>query len=166
MVEKEKETPKCLPSPHLDTTGQPVETKVSVEEYASRGPGVHVCKCTIYARRKNERREEEARERRFCWPLDSGFLCLRTTTTPPQLFLPSEQSRATGPQPIEFQSSFFNYYYFQVIGAFQSFEFRRQDFLTFPSSLHKRVGSNLYKCKSPPGVQVRFIMQFRFVFFF
>jgi hypothetical protein len=89
-----------------------------------------------------------------------------TTTTPPQLFLPSEQSRAAGPQPIEFRSSFFNYYYFQVIGAFQSFEFRRQDFLTFPSSLHKRVGSNLYKCKSPPGVQARFIMQFRFVFLF
>jgi hypothetical protein len=53
------------------------------------------------------------------------FAFTQTTTTPPQLFLPSEQSRAAGPQPIEFRSSFFNYYYFQVIGAFQSFEFRR-----------------------------------------
>jgi hypothetical protein len=49
-----------------------------------------------------------------------------TTTTPPQLFLPSEQSRATGPQPIEFRSSFFIIIIFKSLALFRvsSFDVR------------------------------------------
>ncbi len=52
----------------------------SVEESASRGPGVHVC--ILYTEEEEELASlnlvslTRARERRFCWPLHSRFLCL------------------------------------------------------------------------------------------
>ncbi len=131
---KEKKTPKCLPSPHLDTTGQPVDDESPLKNLRREALAYM---CVFYIQEEEEELASlnlvsltRARERRFLLatpfkislPSPKRLLLLL-------LFLPPS-STAQVPRPIGFRSSSF-------------FQFQRQDFWAFASSLHKRVGSNL-----------------------
>jgi hypothetical protein len=119
---KEKKTPKCLPSPHLDTTGQPVDDESPLKNLRREALAYM---CVFYIQEEEELASlnlvslTRARERRFLLATPFKISLPSPKRLLLLLFLPYEHR-----SPTHWISILFFLFYFQVIGAFLSFNVR------------------------------------------